>query len=335
MRKSAANSHERELQVKQTKCQVAIIGAGPSGLSLSTELKLLGAEKVVVLERESTAGGIPRHCGHSPFGMREFHRVLSGREYTRRLFGRAEQAGVEIRLNTTVTDIDQSGELTLSTFDGRQMLKADKVVFCTGAREKPRSTRLVSGTRPLGVMTTGALQSMIYLKQHRPFKRPVIVGSEMVAFSALLSCRHAGIKPVAMIEANPRISCWRPSALLPYLLNTALLTNTSLLEICGQKQVSAVKLKDLSGEVKTLDCDGVIFSGNFVGESSLAKLAGLAVNVDNNSPVVDAYGRSSNVDYFACGNIGYPLKTAGQCWRDGRQIAHRVKAALDGELPDR
>ena len=319
--------------MKPSQCQVAIIGAGPSGLSLSTELKKLGVETVVVLEREPVAGGIPRHCGHSPFGMREFHRVLSGREYTRRLLEHAERAGVDIRLNTTVTDIGQSGELTLSTFDGRQTLEADKVVICTGAREKPRSTRLISGSRPLGVMTTGALQSMIYLKQQRPFKRPIIVGSEMIAFSALLSCRHAGIKPVAMIEANPRISCWRLSALLPRLLNTVLMTNTSLHEICGQTRVSAVKLKQSSGEVKTLDCDGVIFCGDFVGESSLAKLAGLAVNVDNNSPVVDAYSRCSNVNYFACGNIGYPLKTAGQCWREGRQIAGWIKTALDGELP--
>ena len=316
-----------------TQCQVAIIGAGPSGLSLATQLKNLGVEDVVVLEREPTAGGIPRHCGHSPFGMREFHRVLSGREYSRRLLERAERAGVDIRLNTTVANIGQSGELTLSTFDGKQTLKADKVVICTGAREKPRSARLVSGTRPLGVMTTGGLQSMIYLKQQRPFRRPVIVGSEMVAFSALLSCRHAGIKPVAMIESKPSSDCWRISSLLPRLLGTSFLLNSSLVEILGQTQVSAVKTRRASGELETLECDGVIFTGQFIGESSLAKMAGLEINAVNNSPVVDTYGRCSNQNYFTCGNVGFPLKTAGQCWREGRLLAKQVKAALAGNLP--
>lgn len=295
------------------KCQVAVIGGGPSGLSIATELKHLGVDKVLVLERENTGGGVPRHCGHSPFGMREFHRILNGTEYTHRLLERAEKAGVDIRLNTTVTSLGQLGELILSTNEGRQILLADKVVICTGAREKPRAARLVSGARPLGVTTTGALQSMVYLKQQRPFRRPVIIGSEMVAFSALLSCRHAGIKPVAMIEAERSIHCWQVSALLPWLLGTDLLTNTTLEEICGQGQVTSVKVKRPSG-LETIECDGVIFSGLFVGETSLLEMAGL--EIDNHG------------NFFVCGNISAPLKTAGQCWQQGRLVAKQVKAGL-------
>ena len=44
-----------------------------------------GVDRVLVLEREAAAGGVPRHCGHSPFGMREFGRVLTGPAYARRL----------------------------------------------------------------------------------------------------------------------------------------------------------------------------------------------------------------------------------------------------------
>ena len=57
---------------------VAIVGAGPAGLSAAVELKKQGVARVVVLERFEQAGGIPRHCGHPPFGMREFRRGLSG-----------------------------------------------------------------------------------------------------------------------------------------------------------------------------------------------------------------------------------------------------------------
>jgi thioredoxin reductase len=319
--------------MKSAQCRVAVIGAGPGGLSIATELKNLGVDNVRLLERESTAGGIPRHCGHSPFGMREFHRVLSGAEYTRRLTGQAEKVGVEIQLNTTVTELGPHGELSLSTRDGVQQLNADRVVICSGAREKPRSARLVSGARPQGVMTTGALQSMIYLQQQRPFTRPVIIGSEMVAFSALLSCRHAGMNPVAMIEAEPVISWWQLAGLFPRLLGTSVLLNTSLEAIDGQSKVEAVTIKRSSGELVTLECDGVIFTGQFIGESSLAKMAGFAIDTRTNSPLLDAYGRCSNINYFASGNLRSPLKTAGQCWREGRAIARQVKASLDGELP--
>jgi thioredoxin reductase len=266
--------------------------------------------------------------------MREFHRVLSGAEYSRRLAAQAASAGVEIRLDTTVTALGQSGELSLSTREGRQLLTADRVVSCTGAREKPRSTRLVSGTRPQGVMTTGALQSMIYLQRHRPCKRPVIIGSEMVAYSAFLSCRHAGMQPVAMIEAAPGTSWWQLATLLPRLFGTPVLTNTSLQTIDGHSKVQAVTVKRPSGELATLDCDGVIFTGQFIGESSLAKMAGFAIDSATNSPLVDAYGRYANINYFASGNLCHPLKTAGQCWREGRDTASLVKASLDGKLPD-
>ncbi len=320
--------------MKSTQYQVAVIGAGPSGLAISTELKGLGVESVVVLERESVAGGIPRHCGHSPFGMREFHRILKGSEYSRRLFACALENGVELRLNTTVTEIGNNGELTLSTAQGRKLIKADRVVICTGARESPRSARMVSGSRPQGVMTTGALQSMIYLKKQRPFRHPVIVGSEMIAFSALLSCRHAGIKPVAMIEEKASPDYWKIASLLPRFLGTSFLMNSSLQEIHGQQRVSSINVKRPNGDIDNIGCDGVIFSGRFIGESSLAKMAGLDIDIDSNSPVVDAYGRCSNRNYFACGNIAYPLKTAGRCWHDGRLMAKHVKAALLGKLPD-
>jgi hypothetical protein len=99
----------------------------------------------------------------------------------------------------------------------------------------------------------------------------------------------------------------------PRLLGTSVLIYTSLEAIDGQSQVQAVTVKRPSGELATLDCDGVIFTGNFIGESSLAKMGGIEIDTATGSPLVDAYGRCSNINYFASGNLRYPLKTAGQC----------------------
>jgi hypothetical protein len=63
-------------------------------------------------------------------------------------------------------------------------------------------------------------------------------------------------------------------------------------------------------------------------------MAGLAIDSENNSPMVDIYGRCENINYFSSGNLRSPLKTAGQCWREGHDIARQVKASLDGKLPD-
>jgi len=104
-----------DAKVKTSDCRVAIVGAGPSGLALAGELARGGIDDVVLLEREANAGGIPRHCGHSPFGLREFHRILSGSEYARRLAERAQRQGARLWTAATVTEVGPGRNLTLST----------------------------------------------------------------------------------------------------------------------------------------------------------------------------------------------------------------------------
>lgn len=41
--------------------EAAIIGSGPAGLAAAIELRRQGIGPVIVIERESEAGGIPRH----------------------------------------------------------------------------------------------------------------------------------------------------------------------------------------------------------------------------------------------------------------------------------
>ena len=228
-------------------CDVAIVGGGPAGLATATRLKQLGIKNVIVLERESQAGGIPRHCGHPPFGMREFKRVLSGPTYAARLVERALKAGVQIHLNSSVVELHEKGRLSISTDKGVSEIQARIVVLATGVRETPRSARLVSGQRPMGILTTGALQSMVYLKQKIPFKRPVIIGSELVSFSSLLTCRHAGIKPVGMLETNRRVTARYFSRFFPALFGVPLYLETRLAGITGQERVTSVKVASITG----------------------------------------------------------------------------------------
>lgn len=298
---------------------VIIIGGGPSGLSAAVALKKAGVARVVVLEREADAGGIPRHCGHPPFGMWEFKRVYTGPQYARKLVATAIAAGVEIRTLTTVVEALPGGKLLVSSDAGVEELSARRVIYATGTRETPRSARLISGTRPLGVMNTGALQTMVYLKNRKPFKRPIIVGTELVSFSAIMTCRHMGIKPVAMIEENRRITTRLPANLFPPLMGVPLHKNTRLVAIHGDKKVTGVEVENAKGK-RTIECDGVLLTGKFTPEASLARCGHLEIDEATGGPVVDETGRSSDPTYFICGNVRPPLKTAGQSWREGRKL---------------
>ena len=306
-----------------TTCDVAIVGGGPAGLGAALELSKLGLRRVVVLERFGEAGGIPRHCGHPPFGMREFKRVLSGPAYARRLVQAAEDAGVEIRTDTTVTAIRPGGVLELATTAGAQTLTARRVLIATGNRERTRAQLLAPGVRPVGVMNTGALQSMVYLEGKRPFSRPVIVGTEIVALSALLTCRRHGIKPVAMIETRDRPQTRRIDMMLARLMGVPVLAGVEILAIEGRPRVEALRLRH-KGEERRLDCDGIVFSGRFTPEATVARQSDLALDAGTLGPEIDADGRSSDPQVFVAGNVLHPVETAGHCWAEGRRAAQTI-----------
>ncbi len=309
------------------------IGGGPAGLSAAIELKKRGVARVVVLEREPEAGGIPRQCGHPPFGMREFKRILTGPQYAKKLVKHALEMGVEIRLSTTIVEAKAGGLLVITDNHGLSNLSARRIIYATGVRETPRSARLISGQRPIGVINTGTLQSMVYLKQQRPFKRPVIVGTELVSFSAIQTCRHAAIQPVAMLEANRRVTARWPAALFAKLRRVPLYLNTRLIAIEGKKQVTGVVVENGEGEQRHIDCDGVLLTGQFTPESTLARCGHLAVDPASGGPLIDQFGRCSDPTYFAAGNLLRPVETAGWSWNEGRQIGGWVADDLAEKLP--
>jgi NADPH-dependent 2,4-dienoyl-CoA reductase/sulfur reductase-like enzyme len=311
---------------------VVILGAGPAGLAAAARLAALGIKDIVVLDRENQPGGVPRHCGHVAFGLREFHRPLSGPAYAKRLAGTA--AGIDIRTRTTVTAIEPGGRVhAIHPDSGPASFSGRAVLIAFGVRETPRSTRLVSGDRPIGVTTTGALQQFVYLSRIRPFGRAVVVGSELVAFSALLTLRHGGIEAAAMIEEGPRITARRPADWVAGLaLGVPVLTGTKLLAIRGLERVEAVEIEG-DGRRWTIACDGVVFTGRFRPETAILAGSHLEIDPGSGGPAIDQHWRCSDPAFFAAGNLLRPVETAGVAWAEGRAAADAIAAFLAGALP--
>lgn len=310
---------------------VLILGAGPAGLAAAAELKRLGVRDVVVIEREQQAGGVPRHCGHLGFGWKEFRRVLSGPSYAKRLVQAA--AGIDVRTGTTALSLEPGGHVHIVSPEGQATITGRRVLLALGTRETPRSARLVSGSRPWGVFTTGALQQLVYLARTQPCKRAVIVGTELVAFSNLLTMRHAGIKPVAMLEPGDHVMAPAPGDWIARIaFATRVLTRTRVVAIHGTRTVTGVEI-ERAGERSVLACDGVVFTGRFVPEAAIVKVSHLALDAGTGGPVVDQYGRCSDPDYFVAGNLLRPVEASWTAWGEGRAVAHAIAASLHGALP--
>ncbi len=311
---------------------VTIVGAGPAGLTAARVLCAAGMRDVLVLERNPEAGGLPRNCGHPGWGMLDFHRVWTGPAYARRLVESAR--GVEIATGVSVTRLDEGGRLVVSTRSGMEAIESRLVLLATGIRETPRSARLASGTRPWGVTTTGAFQDMVYRGGMRPFRRPLVIGSELVSFSALLTARHAGIRPVAMLEEGERIVARRPADLLARaVLGVPVWTGARLVEIRGLERVEAAVV-ERDGRPECIACDGIIFTGRFTPEAALVRASHLAQDPSTGGPEIDNFWRCSDPAWFAAGNILRAVVASGTAAAEGGAAARAMLRALAGDLPD-
>jgi thioredoxin reductase len=311
---------------------VAIVGGGPAGLAAAAELRRRGVGSVCVLEREPAAGGIPRHADHPGFGLRDLHRSLSGPHYARCLTVRAQAAGVELRTGVQATGWSADGALELTGPGGRTALLARAVVLATGCRERPRSARLIPGTRPQGVMTTGTLQQLVYLEHQPVGRRALVVGAEHVSFSALATLAEAGARTVEIITEHPRHQSFAAFALGATLrYHAPLRTRTVLSEIIGSPRVEAAAVTDLdSGARREIACDVVVLTADWIPDHELVLAAGALLDPGTRGPVVDVRLRTSRPGLFAAGNLLHGAEPADVAALSGRTVAASVLEYLQG-----
>jgi thioredoxin reductase len=315
------------------RADVAVIGGGPSGLAAATALRRGGVSSVVVIERETEPGGIPRHAQHQGFGLRDLRRVMSGPRYAERWTDLAERAGVELHPRAQVTGWTPQGALEATSPSGRVAISARAYVLATGCRERPRSARLVPGTRPQGVMTTGMLQQLVYLAGARVGSRAVVVGAEHVSFSALMTLAHGGARAIAMtteLPSHQSIAPFRIGATARF--RVPLRTRTALTAIRGRRRVEAVELTDLaSGRVETLQCDLVVFTADWIPDHELAVLGDARLDPGTRGPIVDPRLRTTRPGLFAVGNVLHGAESADVAALTGAHAAAGVAAYLAGE----
>jgi thioredoxin reductase len=316
---------------------VVIVGAGPAGLAAAIELRRRRVGPVLVLERETEPGGIPRHADHQGFGARDLRRVMRGPAYARRYAAAATAAGAEVRTGAMVTGWADDGGLALDVTSaaGRERIEADAVVLATGCRERPRAARLVPGTRPAGVMTTGTLQQLVHLHGRRVGTSAVVVGAEHVSFSAVATLAEGGARTVAIVTEEPRhqsFAAFRAGATARY--RAPLDTLTEVTAIHGRDRVDGVSLRSFAdGATRRVACDTVVFTADWIPDHELAVLAGIGLDPGTRGPVVDAALRTARPGVFAAGNVNHGAEAADVAALAGRHAAAAIAAYVREGAP--
>lgn len=256
--------------------EIAIIGAGPAGLSCAVEAAKAGA-KVTLLDENLKPGGQLFKQIHKFFGSREHQAGTRGFRIGEQLLKETEELGVEVLLNAAVYGIYENKTLAYVKDGKDHALRAERIVIAAGASENALA---FPGCTLPGVMGAGAAQTMINVHRVLPGKKILMVGSGNVGLIVSYQLMQAGAEVKALIEAAPQIGGYGVHAAKIRRAGVPIYVSTTIKEALGTEAVEGVvihslddKWQPIPGTERILDVDTICLA---VGLSPLTELAWMA-----------------------------------------------------------
>ena len=313
--------------------KVVIIGGGPAGIGTAVGLAKRGVGPVVLIERRAELGGTPMGYRKKPGGVPTFvewtrGRVVFGEELAGRMAKRLAKTDTAIRLGTQVTKIDPAEKrLTLLGPEGVRELTADAVVLAAGAREQtPAEKGWLAGARTARVGFTRHVTGWLDRHGLLPARKPVVVGSDLIAYSAAAKLRAAGSDEPVMIDRRQS-----PSA---GFFERLFFRRWTRPDWSGGVTAAGMKGDRAATGVQSSDGiewpgDGVMVCGELVPNSELALLGGLAVELPSRQLQLAPGQAMSEPGWFAAGNVLGGFHGAQWCYFNGRRLAKRIATFLE------
>lgn len=291
-----------------------VVGGGPAGLAAAISAKKSGLMNVLVLERDSRAGGILLQCIHNGFGLHYFGEELTGPEYAGRFVSEAETLDVEIKVSTMVLEIQKGGTshkvMAINSSDGLTVFETKTIAIATGCRERTRGALVIPGTRPSGIFTAGSAQRFVNIDGYLPGKKVVILGSGDIGLimARRLTLEGAEVKVVCEIM-NYSAGLARNMTQCLENFDIPLKLSTTIVQIHGEDRVSGVTIasvdehrKPIAGTEEFISCDTVLLSVGLIPENEISVAAGVQIDSITSGPSVNQFMETSIPGIFACGN---------------------------------
>lgn len=294
------------------KKELVIIGGGPAGLAAAVAAYDSGIRDILILERDTSLGGILQQCIHNGFGLHRFGEELTGPEYAARYEQQVQERGIESLCGTMVLSVSPDKTVTaMNKQMGIFTLEATAVVLAMGCRERPRGALNIPGTRPAGIFTAGTAQRFVNMEGYMPGKEVVILGSGDIGLIMARRMTLEGAKVKAVCELMPYsgglgrniVQCLRDFDIPLYLSHT-------VSRIHGKERVTGVSIVKVDERLQVIPetetyipCDTLLLSCGLLPENELTKSAGIPLDGITGGATVNQNRETALEGVFACGNV--------------------------------
>jgi sarcosine oxidase subunit alpha len=257
-------------------CDVAVIGAGPAGLSTAIAAAESGAD-VLLIDENPLLGGSLNYARSAVDAASEARR--------RKDLLRDVAAAPTIEVMPSAVVNGWHSDNWLAVISGKRLVKlrAGHVVLASGSQEQPALFR--NNDLP-GVMMGTAAQRLVKLYGVRPGRRAVVLAGNNDAYGVALDLLDADVQVAGVVELRSGpIDDER--AVEVAARGVEVLHGHALHAAIGKDHVRAVDVRRitapgrLESDGKTIDCDLVCMSVGVMPAYQLACQAGARLNYDD------------------------------------------------------
>ena len=275
--RTEAENPPEERQSIPRNTELAIVGAGPAGLSAAIEAAQAGVHVTLIDENQKAGGQLFKQI-HKFFGSEAHHAGTRGIDIGHMLLREVEQSGVNVLLDSVVWGVFDGNTLGIIREDRSFVLDAQRILLATGALEN--AITFPGWTLP-GVMGAGAIQTVVNVNRVLPGERVLMVGSGNVGLIVSYQLLQAGAEVAAIVEAAPAIGGYAVHASKVRRNGVPILTSTTVKEARGESRVESVVLaqvddnwQPVAGSERELEVDTVCLACGLSPLSELAWMAG-------------------------------------------------------------
>ena len=251
---------------------VAVIGAGLSGLNAALAAMRAGAERVVLVDENSEPGGCALH-GADAAAREALWRLIADVRAT---------ACIRVLAGCSVVGYYSDHELVVSEHarvdGGALLLRARAVVLATGAIEQPA---IFSNNDLPGIMLGSAAQRLLHRHAVAPGRNVVILGANADSIVLAQDLTDAGVKVQALLV--PADSPLRADDALRSALRTRgieVMDGITGLAGCATDGVLSTVTYWRGDQRAKLECDALLLSVGFSPAQQLALQAGARSRFD-------------------------------------------------------